>query len=304
VDTSGRDHPTTVVTDRGEPVGVLVSSAERPPLASAVTPPITDEQVSAFLDLGYLVLPACLPPDWQESLCREVDRWVDTDLRSDSIACCTGRWASGSAPATMELELGAHGWLVSYPPVMAALARLMGPAFAFHHMHSSRHDPGTRCKDWHHDYEQRPQRDRRHLMIHVLYYLTGLDGTIGDLVVLPGTQHIIAEKNALAHVGERRLAGEVVIDSLPPGSAVVMHSALFHARRAKLGGEGHPRYFVDCSYCQVGPRWPSVKPYWRHMLARAREMGLDHGEWPDLFDERHFYDPVAPSDDKDVRAQL
>jgi hypothetical protein len=37
------------------------------------------------------------------------------------------------------------------------------------------------------------------------------------------------------------------------------------------------------------------------MLARARQLGLDQGEWPDLFDERHFYDPVAPQDDAGVR---
>jgi hypothetical protein len=194
----------------------------------------------------------------------------------------------------MELELGTHGWLISYPPMMSVLAELMGPVFAFHHMHSSRHDAGTAGKDWHHDYEQRPQRDRSHVMIHVLYYLGGLDGTIGDLVVLPGTQNIVAEKNALTHLGTRHLPGEVVIDRLPEGSAVVLHSALFHARRARPGGEGRPRYFVDCSYCQDGTRWPSVKPYWRYMLTRASELGLNRGQWPGLFDQRHFYDAVDP----------
>ncbi|MFY0534279.1 hypothetical protein [Nannocystis pusilla] len=36
-------------------------------------------------------------------------------------------------------------------------------------------------------------------------------------------------------------------------------------------------------------RWPPAKAYWRAMLARARELGLDRGAWPELFAERHFY---------------
>ena len=38
-------------------------------------------------------------------------------------------------------------------------------------------------------------------------------------------------------------------------------------------------------------RWPQVKTYWRQMLTQARELGLDRGEWPELFNERHFYSP-------------
>ena len=41
----------------------------------------------------------------------------------------------------------------------------------------------------------------------------------------------------------------------PNGSAVIVHSALWHARRAKPGFVS-PRYFVDVSYCQRGKhRW-------------------------------------------------
>ena len=51
-------------------------------------------------------------------------------------------------------------------------------------------------------------------------------------------------------------------------------------------------YFVDASHCPAGPAGPPVKPYWRHMLRRAQELGLDHGRWPELFAERHFSEYV------------
>ena len=51
---------------------------------------------------------------------------------------------------------------------------------------------------------------------------------------------------------------------------VLIHSAVLHGRRAKPGGDAAaPRYFVDVSYCQPGPRrWPSYA-----CGAPARDLG-------------------------------
>lgn len=250
-------------------------------------------ELAAFAEDGYLVLPRFLPEDCLAALEREVDRWVDEGLRAQSIACCIGD--SGSVrPPVLELELSEHGKLISAPPIMAILRQLMGPRFAFHHLHSARHDHGCPEKPWHHDYEQQPQRDRSHIMVHVFHYLSGLDGSIGDLVVLPGSQALVADKHEFHHLGAAPLPGEVVIDNLPIGSTVIVHSAVFHARRRSPGGEGKPRYFIDISYCQCGTRWPAAKPYWRQMLSRARALGLDRGAGPDLFSELHFDEYVQP----------
>ena len=43
---------------------------------------------------------------------------------------------------------------------------------------------------------------------------------------------------------------------------------------------------------RVGTLWPPVKPYWRQLLRRARQHGLDDAGRPDLFAERHFSDYV------------
>ncbi|MFD5432096.1 phytanoyl-CoA dioxygenase family protein [Kitasatospora sp. NPDC058063] len=245
-----------------------------------------------FLESGYLVLPGLLPEALRERLAPEVDRWVDEGLRARSIAACADPLRHGPPPL-LELELPAHGELLTHPPLLRTLTRLLGPDFVFHHLHSDRQDPGIPGKAWHHDCEPNDRSDPSLLMVHALHYLGGLDERVGSLAVLPGSHLRTVGKSAFAHHGTAELPGEVVLDRLPPGSTVLLNSALFHTRRPAPEGPGHPRYFVDASYCQVGARWRPVKPYWRQMLARARELDLADGQWPELFAERHFTEYTA-----------
>lgn len=106
----------------------------------------------------------------------------------------------------------------------------------------------------HQDYMLRPPViDRAQLHIHVFFYFNGLDGTVGDLMVLPGSQYSYWDSLTLRQTfKDTPLPGSKVFDSLPNGSAVIAHSGLVHGRRQKPGGEAHPRYFVDISYCQPG----------------------------------------------------
>lgn len=254
---------------------------------------MSSDELNRFEELGYVVFPGFLPADLVARLKPETDRWVDQGHRERSIASAVDP-ATHGVPSLLELELPAHGELLAHPPLMDLLAQLMGPRFVFHHMHSDRQAPQLPGKAWHHDYEQNPQVDRAFRMVHALHYLDGLDSRTAALVVLPGSHHEVAEKDARAVAGEDPLPGEVVIDELPPGSTVVLHSALFHARRARPGGNGRDRYFLDVSYCEVGPAWPPVKPYWRHMVRRGRELNLDGGRWPELFAEEHFAEFAKP----------
>ncbi|MFH9241971.1 phytanoyl-CoA dioxygenase family protein [Streptomyces anulatus] len=248
----------------------------------------TTEERKNFEEHGYLVLPAFLPPPLLARLVPEVDRWMDEGLRDRSIACSTGPEA-GARPPVLELELPAHGELLVHPPLMTVLADVMGGAFAHHHLHSQRQGAGDSGKPWHHDHEPNDLGDRSLPMVHALHYLGGLDEAVGSLAVLPGSHREDVPKDFRAALGTTALPGEVVIDRLPHGSTVLINSAVFHARRPALSPRaGRDRYFVDASYCRTGARWRPVKPYWRYMLARARELGLDRGQWPELFDERHF----------------
>ena len=56
--------------------------------------------------------------------------------------------------------------------------------------------------------------------------------------------------------------GSITLDCLNPGSVVLLHGGIFHARRKKPGGRT-PRYFVDVCYMEaVGSgsrRWPAYR---------------------------------------------
>ncbi|MFD4356208.1 phytanoyl-CoA dioxygenase family protein [Nocardia sp. NPDC058518] len=246
-----------------------------------------------FAESGYLIVPGLIPDELCARVLPEVDRWVDQGLRARSIDSCRDP-ATFGIPPVMELELPAHGEILTHRPLMAILSQLLGPDFVFHHLHSDRHDATIAAKSWHHDYEPNDLADSSLAMVHTLHYLNGLDDTMAALVILPGSHRDLRGKSAMAHLGTDPIAGEVVIDSLPPGSTVLLHSALLHARRLSATTSDRHRYFVDASYCQTGAaRWRPVKPYWRHMLARARELGLGAGLSPELFADKHFRDDIA-----------
>ena len=242
-------------------------------------PQLTVAQRAHFEDKGYLLLAGFLGADE----CRPLEAEVDA---------LTKRRAAGERPAVVDY-LGL-ALLTSHPRMTALVGQLMaGRAFALHHIHAARHDAGQRGVLWHHDYEQLPQTNRSHLMVHVFYYTDGLNGDIGDLLVVPRSQRSIATRGALSLFGTDDLPGSVTIDRLPEGSAVIVHSALFHARRAKRGGEGRPRYFIDISYCQNGIRWPGYRGV-EEINRKLKELGADRdGRYPWLYDSTRFFDQAA-----------
>lgn len=220
-----------------------------------------------FNQQGYLILPSFLPPEKCKALRAEAD----------------------TKEAHLPAYLPEHASLVAWLPLMDIASKLMDKKdFAFHHMHSARHDIGMPDFPWHHDYEQYPQVNRDYTMIHFFMYLNGLNGTIGDLVVVPGTHMHVMGRYDYTGYGAGQMQDEVVIDNLPEGSVIVIHSGLLHCRRAKPGGT-EPRYLVDSSYCQHGTTWPAYKERgnWKEILKhlRAKE---PHVAW--MFEEGCFYE--------------
>ena len=242
-------------------------------------PQLTAAQKVRFETHGLLVLEGFL----SAHECRPLE---------DEVDALTARRAAGERP--MLVDYPALALLTSHPRMMALVGQLMaGRAFAMHHIHAARHDAGLRGVAWHQDYEQVPQTNRSHLMVHVFYYPVGLNGQIGDLLVVPGSQRRVVANDALVIFGTENLPGSVTVDRLPRGSAVIVHSALFHARRAKLGGEGSPRYFIDVSYCQNGIRWPGY-PGVEGINTKLLAIGADRdGRYPWLYDSTRFFDQRA-----------
>jgi ectoine hydroxylase-related dioxygenase (phytanoyl-CoA dioxygenase family) len=249
--------------------------------------------VDQFACDGYLVLEGLIPPDLARKLKPEVDRWSDDGFRAASIEAALRGDTAG--PPLVEIEMPAHGELACLTGLMRVLDQLLGRDFVFHHMHSCRQDPSDAGKPWHHDYEGPQSTDRDALMVHALHYLDGLREGVSPLVVVPGSHRRVVGKHDLASLGTGRLAGEVVIDRLPPGSTVLAHSAVWHARR-KTEHDKYSRYFVDASYCQGGDHlWRPVKPYWRHILRRARELDLGRPAFPHVFDDGAFVEYRPPT---------
>jgi len=97
-------------------------------------------------------------------------------------------------------------------------------------------------------------------MIHVFYYLNGLDGQIGDLMILPKSQYAHFDGGTMqALFKDKVLPGSKSFGTgnpVPPGTAIICHSALVHGRRQRPGGEGKPRYFLDVSCASSLP--PSI----------------------------------------------
>ena len=248
---------------------------------------LSPEQVEFFHHEGYLIQEGFLDPDYNSRLIAEVDEFMEHRTKDD---------------IRLLVSYPEMGLLTSHPPMMEMLEVLMGPRFAMHHIHSNRHDAGESGVFWHQDYEQVPQTNRSHIMVHVFYYMNGLNGEIGDLLLVPGSQTIVVE-GQLKLFGTEDLPGSICLDKLAPGSAVIVHSALWHGRRPKPGGEGRPRYFIDISYCQHGVLWPdygSGKLGTTKQINRtALEKGLDRDG---LY--RHLYDSAQFFDRKKLKAQF
>ena len=246
---------------------------------------LTDAHLAFFQEHGYLICPAWIAADDLQRLRDEIDTW-----NSGGVDDRYGPPSAASADRTgRQMDFPGHWNLFTHPALMTLVTRLLGPGFAHHHLHTAKHTSGDRGVNWHHDYEQYPQTNRSHGMLHTFWYLNGLDGTIGDLLVVPGSQRMLLERGTLGHWGTQDLPGTLVVDDIPPGSMVIVNSAVLHARRAKSGGENKPRYFIDSSYCQKGIRWPHgsgwLKAHARVLAdGRAAASGVEH-----LFDPGHFY---------------
>ena len=236
------------------------------------------KQLETFNEQGYLVLPSFLDADHCQRLRKDVDQ-----LNAD-------RETKPREELPHLVSYPELGLLTSDPALMEQLQSLMGERFAMHHIHAVRQDAGNPGVNWHHDYEQFPQCNRSHTMVHVFFYLNGLNGEIGDLLLIPGSHKNVMERHSLGAFQTSDLPGSMCVNDIPPGTAIIVHSALFHARRAKPGGENRSRYFIDISYCQDGIKWPN---YNNQKSINDTALGLNlgrDGKYDFLYDSSQFYE--------------
>ena len=237
---------------------------------------LTDEDIRQFNHEGYLVFESLLDDRHNERIKRDVDQLMED--RKDP-----------NKPA-IPMRYPELGLLTSEPAIVDRVACLMGgDQFVHHHIHAACHMSGDPGVAWHHDYEQLPQTNRSHLMVHVFMYHSGLNGEVGDLLVLPESHKKTMNRDAFQQFGCDDLPGSRTINDLAPASVVIVHSALQHARRAKPANPGSKRYFVDTSYCQYGIVWPTIRQFHQYNNM-ALELGWDrNGKYTFLYEEGHFF---------------
>lgn len=237
---------------------------------------LTPDDIAQFDEEGYLVFEGLFDHDLNERIKADVDQLMidrETDKRR------------------MLMAYPELGLLTSEPSVVDRVADLMnGKKFVHHHIHARWQLPGERGAPWHQDYAQIPHTNRSHLMVHVFMYMNGLNGEVGDLLVMPGTHKKVMANDAYRQFQFEDLPGSRTIDNLAHGSIVIVHSALQHARRPKPGGGIYKRYFIDTSYCEKGILWPSY-PNIAEINRVALETGCDrNGKYAFLYDTSQFFD--------------
>ena len=241
-----------------------------------VSAALSAEDQEFFHREGYLMLPGFIEDDYRERIKADVDQlMLDRQNKDERFLV-----------AYKEM-----GLLTSHPALIEKLQALMVPRFAMHHIHAVRQDAGNRGVNWHQDYEQYPQTNRSHIMVHVFYYLDGLNGEIGDLLVLPRSQNMVIANGGLGLFGTEDLPGSICVDNVSPGTAIIVHSGVWHARRAKPGGENFSRYFIDVSYCQHGVLWPGYRDEMQQEInCTALETGCGRdGAYDFLYDTTQFF---------------
>ena len=237
---------------------------------------LTDKDIRQFNHDGYLVFEGLLDDSHNDRIKRDVDQLIE-DRKVPNKQAIPMRYPD-------------LGLLTSEPAIIDRVSSLMGGVqFVHHHIHATCHMPGEKGVAWHHDYEQLPQTNRSHLMVHVFLYHSGLNGEVGDLLVLPGSHKKTMSRDAFQQFGTADLPGSRTINDLAPASVVIVHSALQHARRAKSSGMDAKRYFVDTSYCQFGIIWPTIHQFQLYNNM-ALELGWDrNGKYAFLYEEGHFF---------------
>ena len=199
---------------------------------------LTPDNIDRFNQEGYLIFEGLLDHAFNQRLKADVDQLMVERQQ-------------GERPILMTYpELGP---LTSEPRVVDRVADLMGgQKFTHHHIHARWQIPGEGGAKWHHDYVQTPQTNRSHLMVHVFMYLDGLNGEVGDLLIMPGTHKKVMNNDAFGQFQFQDLPGSRTVDNLAAGSIIIVHSAVQHARRPKPGSSVYKRYFIDTPYCQAG----------------------------------------------------
>lgn len=167
-------------------------------------PALRNVELELFERQGYIICEDLVPPEHNAAIMQDMDDLMAelAESRPGGFRTDAGTNLAMSGEIARTETLGA---LPAFPPVVERVRCLMQAhtskggtsLFSLHHQHGARMDPGVGPREWHHDFEQYPQTDRDLLMVHCFYYPNGLNGEVGDLILLPGSHRAVLHRHAL-----------------------------------------------------------------------------------------------------------
>ena len=134
--------------------------------------------------------------------------------------------------------------------------------YTLHHLSATIHRGINNSLAWHHDKVPayiKGRSSQSDLMVHVLLYPAGLNSSVGELLLVPQSHTWSVDRYQLSCVPLDRLKS-ISVNSLPPGSVVIINSSLLHARQAHNTPVNTTlnRYLIDLSFCSALSKW---EPY-------------------------------------------
>lgn len=250
------------------------------------TPPLPPEELIGFMNIdetdfasftrpqqirhleveGYLVLPKVIPT---ETIARIKQELADAEMGHTSYSTAQTR-------ATQQPQWSSRAVceLIGFPPTIDLLTQLMGPDIVFTRGFFQRTLPGCPGISMHTDgqphgsnlfgYEGSCPR-----LLRVLYYLDDLTPQRAPFRLIPRS-HLSYHADASPYVRYKSHPEEISL-VVPAGSAVLIHSMLFHGSHPNLDTE--PRELLQLGYrpAWAGPIQP-VEEWDPQLVATAPEI--------------------------------
>lgn len=204
---------------------------------------LSDEQMLAFIALGFIVLRPTHPAGYNERMHEALGRpGVETGPR-----------VTEDVPALFEV--------CERPQVRGALTSLLGPDYVhLRHRNLYVNRPGSRSQGWHQD-DDAVHRLREVSTLALFYYPHDVTLDMGPTVLLPGSHLREASLDQLSMYanihGQRFMA-------VPAGTVVLIHGGLWHA--ATLNRSAIVRYMMKFLFAR---QTPPKRPSWRHDPQRS-----------------------------------
>lgn len=211
---------------------------------------LSDEQMLAFIALGFLVLRPAHPDGYNERM--------HEALQKPGVE--TGPKITEEVPALFEVT--------ERPPVRGALTSLLGPNYIhLRHRNLYVNRPGSRSQGWHQD-DDAVHRLHELSTLALFYYPHDVTLDMGPTVLLPGSHFREASLDQLSMYanihGQRFMA-------VPAGTVVLIHGGLWHA--ATLNRSTRTRYMMKFLFERKAP---PTAPTWRHDPQSGHELIRRH----------------------------